>query len=295
VSSRRTLILVSALAVGAIAALLIFQYVGGIEDKAQGDAQMVSVAIVKGAVTKGATADELIASGAIGVGERRQVELPTNVVKRPEEILGQIAQLDLAPGTVITSTMFQSDAALGNSVATAIREGMVLVTTSVDTIKGVAGLLNQGDFVNLTYTGDCVVGADGKLLITKGGETTVGTDAGAADPAAAATIPCAGSLYQKARIVALGRSLGTGVSTPVATPGAEAPPTTEAVSDQVTFEVPPEAAQVIQLAGPGSLYLTLVRKDYVPHSIPMTNFLPMQGVDGLTPYGVDPELQTAGE
>ena len=41
--------------------------------------------------------------------------------------------------------------------------------------------------------------------------------------------------------------------------------------------------------------MTLVRKDYVPHPIPITPFLPTPGVDGGTPYGADPETQTAGQ
>ena len=51
-STRRTLILVGALVVGAVAALLIFRYVGGIEERAQGETQMVSVVIAKMAGTE---------------------------------------------------------------------------------------------------------------------------------------------------------------------------------------------------------------------------------------------------
>src|SRR4029077_7218144 len=78
VSSRRTLILIGALVAGAVAALLIFQYVGGIEEKAQGDAQMVDVVIAKAPITKGAAANDLIAAQAIDIGQRRQVDLPAN-------------------------------------------------------------------------------------------------------------------------------------------------------------------------------------------------------------------------
>lgn len=298
-SSRRTLILIGALVAGAIAALLIFQYVGGIEEKAQGDAQMVNVVIVKAPVTKGAAANDLIATQAIDIGQRRQVDLPANRITRPEEIKGQIAQIDLEPGMVVTSSMFQSDAALTNSVSTALKPGMVAVTTSTDQVKAVAGLITQGDYVNLTVVASCALDGAGKTTLTAGSGTGGGSDTGAAAGGAAGatpTVSCAASLYQKVRILGIGRSLGTGVSTPVATPGdSTAPATTIApTSDLITFEVPQEAAQVIQLAGPGSLYLTLVRKDYQPHPLPATPYLPTLGANGETPYGVDPETQTEG-
>jgi Flp pilus assembly protein CpaB len=221
------------------------------------------------------------------------VDLPANRVARPEEIKGQIAQLDIEPGTVITSSMFQSDAALTNSVSTALKPGMVAVTISSDQTKSVAGLITQGDYVNLTLVGDCTMGSDGKLQVTSGGAAVTDTSGGATG-AAALTIPCAAPIYQKVRILGIGRSLGTGVSTPVATPGEAAPPTTVApTSDLITFEVPPEAAQVISSVN-GNIYMTLVRKDYVPHEIPITPYAVSPTPGALTPYGGDPEAQTAG-
>lgn len=297
VSSRRTLILIAALAVGAVAALLIFQYVGSIEDKAQGDAQMVSVVIAKSQIAKGSDATALITANAVGIGSRRQVELPADAVKRPEEIKGQIAQLDLQPGTIITKSMFQSDAAITNSVSTALKEGMVAVTTSSDQVMGVAGLVSQGDYVNLSIVGVCVKGGDGKYVLDGGVSQAAPAESadGAAEAGATGTatqVKCAASVYQKVRILAIGRSLGTGVAAAAPAADGSAPATTQPpVSDLITFEVPPEAAQVIQLAGPGSLYMTLVRRDYEAHPIPVSEYdkLPVAGTDGKTPYGADPE------
>src|SRR5205814_9453198 len=137
------------------------------------------------------------------------------------------------------------------------------------------GLVTQGDYVNLTIVGQCKGLASNSVLLAAGADATT--------PGAATG--CAASLYQKVRILGIGRSLGTGVSTPVATPGAEAPATTLApTSDLITFEVPQEAAQVIQAAGSGQIYMTLVRKDYQPHPLPVTPYLPTDGVAGKTPY-----------
>jgi len=295
VSSRRTLILIGALVTGAIAALLIFKYVGGIEEKAQGDAQMVSVVIAKGPIKKGEGATDLIARQVIAIGERRQIDLPANAVTRTDELKSQVAQLDIDPGTVIVSSMFQSDAAITDTVSTAINPGMVATAVSVDQVHAVAGLVAQGDYVNITVVGTCRLGDGGKLELDGGSAGGGGSDtsAGGAPAAEVQTVSCAASLYQKARILGIGRSLGTSASTPVATPGDTTPTTAAPTSDLITFELPPEAAQRLQLAQ--NIYLSLVRKDYQPKPIPIDPFLIVDGVNGATPYGADPELQTAGQ
>lgn len=298
-SSRRTLILIGALVTGLISALLIYKYVGGIEEKAQGDAQMVSVVIAKDAIKKGENATDLIARQVIAVGERRQIDLPTDSITRVDEVKSQIAQLDIAPGTVITSGMFDSDAAISETVSNALGDGMVATTLSVDQVHAVAGLVATGDYVNLTVLGSCRMGAGGKLEIDGGGVAAGTTGEGGAAPAAEVeTVPCAASLYQKARIMGIGRSLGTAASAPVATgdPAAAAATTVAPTSDLITFEVPPEAAQRLQVAANGGgVYMALVRKDYKPKPIPIDPFLIVEGVDGATPYGGDPETQLDGQ
>lgn len=298
-SSRRTLILIGALVTGAIAALLIFNYVGGIEEKAQGDAQMVSVVIAKGPITKGEGATDLVARQVLAIGQRRRIDLPANAVMQTAEVKSQVAQLDIAPGTVITSSMFVSDAAITDTVSTVLKPGMVATAISVDQVHAVAGLVSAGDYVNLTVVGQCRMGAGGGLEIdggsAAGGGGSPDSSAGSAGSAAGggATVPCAASLYQKAQILAIGRSLGTSASSPVATPGDATPTTTAPTSDIITFSLPPEAAQRLQLAS--NVYMSLVRKDYQPKPIPIDPYLIVDGVKGLTPTGTDPETATAGQ
>ncbi|MEZ5322367.1 MAG: Flp pilus assembly protein CpaB [Microthrixaceae bacterium] len=292
-NSRRTIILVGALVAGVLAALLLFQYVGGIEDRANGDAQMVSVVVAKGQISRGAAANDLIAAKVIDMGQRRKVELPANAVARPEEIKGQLAQINIEPGTIITSSMFASEAMTANSVSAALKPGMVAVTTSVDQIHSVAGLITQGDYVNLTIQGQCTLTQEGEPAVKVGGDASGGGEGAKPDEVKT----CTGSMYQKVRILALGRSLGSSVATPVAASGeAGAVTTTTApASDLITFELPPEAAQAVAASGPGSLYLSLVRKDYQPVPLPVNENVPLKGVAGQTPYGADPEASPAGQ
>jgi Flp pilus assembly protein CpaB len=281
------------LVVGAIAALLIFQYVSGIEEKAQGDAQLVKVLVAKSDIAKGTPSNGLIDSAAVGLADRRVSDLPAGAVKRPEEIRERLAAIDLPAGTVITKSMFVATNQLTNSNATQLRENMAAVTISSDQVRGVAGLIRQGDYVNMIVKGECGVSPSGQPTVRPlGSSASTGADTSAADTAARQS--CAGQLYQKVRILALGQSLGSPV---VATAPAGATPSTTAApsSDLITFEVPIEAAQVITAAGPGSITLALVRPDYEPHVVPVTPVdVPMEGTEGKTPYGGDPEATTTG-
>jgi len=283
VGSRRTLILVVSLLFAVLAGLLAFQYVGGIEDKAIGQAQTTDVVIVKAAVKKGNEASPLIDSGVLGLGTRRQVDLPANAVKRVEDLKGLVSALDLEPGTIVTSSMFLSANSLDEGVSNVLAEGRVAVTFQFDQIRSVAGLVKQGDYVNIEVKSSCVLAEGGAV---KSGAAT-SPEEGSTAPAAQ-TAPCTGLLYQKVKILALGKSLGTPVAAtnPDGTPAA-AP--AETSSDTITFEVPQDAAQLMIAAGGDKMYLTLVRPDYVPAPLPVTlDPLPFPGADGVTPYDAAP-------
>lgn len=293
VSSRRTVILIIALLVGALSAFLIFQYVGSIEEQAQGGTQVVTVVVARSDIAKGAAADAAIDAGAIGTGERRQVDLPANVITRVEDIRGQVAVIDIAPGTIITSAMFASQADLTDSNSNVLSEGMVAVTVSADQVKSVAGLIKPGDYVNVMVEGDCVLGEGGSIGLGQGTASEGGDGSATPEAPGGGGTRCVGQLFQKTRILAIGRSLGTPVAAPDPATGA-APPTTEAPSsDMITFEVPAEQAQY--LAAATSIYLALVRPDYEPVPMDPASFpLPLFGAAGETPYGSDPEADGEG-
>lgn len=268
-SSRRTLILVGAIVVGAIAALMILRYVGSVEDKAASDGQMVQVVVATGEIKKGETADAAIADGRIDLGSRRRIDLPTNAVSRVEDIMDQAATIDLAAGEVITTSKFASGSDLSSSSSTNISPGNVAVTVSVEASRGVAGLVGPGDYVNLM--------AD--ITADSGGE------AGAA---------AAGSTYvfQKVKVLAIGSNLGA----QAAAPGDSTATTAAVASDLVTLDVPPEAAQVITANSQRNLRMVLVRPDYQPRPIPayiIDPNRPLPGADGRTPYDGQPATAAA--
>lgn len=265
VSSRRTLILVGAIAVGAIAAFLILRYVGSVEDRANSDGQQVSVLVVKAQIARGEKADDAFAAGKVEMGSRRRADLPLNAVTRPEDVRGMVAAIDMSPGEVVTVSKFVSETNLSDSNSSMLDTGKVAITVTVDS-STVDNLIKPGDFVNLMFKADTPPAAEN------------------ATPAASETR--VSYLFQKVKVLAIGQSFGSPVAATPATPGA--PPTTAApATGPVTLEVPPEAAPLIAAAADKSLRLTLVRPDYQPRPLPDGVITPGQatpGASGLTPY-----------
>ncbi len=267
-SSRRTLILVGAIAVGAIAALLILRYVSGIEDKANRDNQLVPVVVVQGGVAQGEKADGAITDGRLVIGERRSIDVPANAVTRLDDVKGQVATIELSEDEIVTTAKFAGSVGNSSSSSNSLAEGMTAVTLSFDSVKGVAGLVSPGDYVNIL--------AALKPL-----------DSAVQEQPRMAEAPMSQYVAQKVKVLAIGQNLGT----PVAA-GEGGEDTAAVSSDMVTFEVPPEVAPTLVAFSTKELYLSLVRPDYQPRPVPPVGYLsplvPMQettpGSDGRTPY-----------
>lgn len=267
-SSRRTLILVGAIVIGAIAALLILRYVGSIEDKANRDNQLVPVVVATGDIAKGEEADAAILTKRLDIGNRRKVDLPVNAVTRLDDIKGQRATIDLAAGEIITLSKFAgiNDS---SSRANALSPGNVAVTVALDSTRAVAGLIQPGDYVNILVDAAVPNRVSETGAVSDDPNRPIGTT----------------YVFQKVKVLAVGSNLGGPASMPAGdTTGTTAPPAT---SDQITFEVPPEAATVIAATAQKNLRLVLVRPDYQPRPIPailIDPFQPLPGEQGRTPY-----------
>lgn len=264
-SSRRTLILVGAIAVGAIAALLILRYVSGIEDKANRDNQLVPVVIVMGGVAQGEQADAAIADGRLVLGERRSIDIPANAVTRLDDVKGQVAAIDLTEEEIVTTSKFAGKTGNSNSNSNSLSEGMTAVTLSFDSVKGVAGLVNPGDYVNILATTKPLPAGDGRPEPL--------------DPEA----PGATYVLQKVKVLAIGTNLGGPVAADPEGGEAAAPVS----SDLVTFEVPPEVSPTLVAWSTKELYLSLVRPDYQPRPVDSVMYDPLTtppGELGSTPY-----------
>lgn len=277
-SSRRTLILIAAIAIGAIAAFALFNYIQGIEDRAYGDAELVDVWKVERTIPKGfpgerATAEELIIASQIP-----REFYPANALRDATQLTGLVALSELSANQVLVEGMFvdPSDALI--SFAERLDADEVTATVSVDQIAGVAGLLVPGDKVNILVR-------PGLHEYPEDNLPTVAVGPGTPESEGLERILIGYGqhtryLYQAVEILAIGQS-------PVPQPGETVD--SAAVAGQsgiVTFRVPPEA--VPRIVSAVDIYLSLTSPEYEPRVLPMFDpyeVLPAEDPGRLTPYG----------
>lgn len=281
-SQRRTLILVAAVVVGILASLLIWNYVRGIEDEAFDNAELVPVYLVREPIARSETG--LQAEARIVKENIPRQFKPANSITDPSEIAGLVAVTDLVPNQVVVSDMFveASDARARKSFSERLRrirdQDQVAVTISLDAVRGVNGLIQPGDYVNIMVTQIEQLDAEGNPVgLPEGanaGDYLFGEHAR--------------YLYQKVEVLAVDRSAvaQTGETAEAAQANAEVATNT----GMITLIVPTEAAQYIASIEPNRLYLTLVAPDYVPvahENIDPQGPIPGEDPEQLTPYGPD--------
>jgi pilus assembly protein CpaB len=274
VSSRRTLILIAAVLVGAIAAYALYTYIGGIEDEANDNAERVRIFKIVQDIPKGTFGDEAFAQGLIEEDVIAREYRPATAITTPAQIDGLVAISDLPANQVVVSNQFVSQAESLSTFSSLLKNNEVAISVSIDQVRGVAGLLVPGDFVNMMVTGASPA-AD-----------TEGTPEGGQAGTEVYSQP-ARYLFQKVQILAIGqtRKLEPGET---ANTNADGTPVASTSSGLLTFALPATAAQQIASVPSGSFYLTLVPKDYQPQPLPPLDVnapLPGETADQLTPYG----------
>jgi len=263
------LILIGAIVIGGLAAFLTLNYVRGVESENAEENQLVEVLVAAGPIQKGASADEALTTRLIVADDRRRADLPAAVVRRPAEIAGLVAAVDLTGGEIVTTSMFIPDTEISGSKGTSLDKGNVAVTIRVEEPAGVAGLIQPGDSVNI-FAGV----TDAESLAEESTDLIKGPD-GYRLPGAMV------SAFQDVKVLAVGQSLGEPVAAEEGEPAAPA----VAGSGLITVQLPPvQAAQLAGMLG-ARLYLTLNRPDYEPVPMPFENVLPdLSGVQGVSPY-----------
>jgi Flp pilus assembly protein CpaB len=158
---KRTIVVVIAVAVGALAAVLVYVFLHNAQNTAYKNAVLVPAYVVEKPIPNG-----LSGSSAVSGGYFKQESIPTEV--RPATALTALSALQglqansaFSPGQVLVSGMFVSPVQAATSFAQLIPTGDVAVTVSVDQVHGVAYLPQPGNKVDLMIT---VNGAEYFLL-----------------------------------------------------------------------------------------------------------------------------------
>lgn len=274
------MILIAAIAVGALAAFMIFNYVGGVEDQANEGAERVDVFVVRKDVPKGLPGEQARDEGYIVQDKIPREFLPASAIRSLDQIDGRVALNNLAANQVLVDGMFVDPAQAQIGFSARIPESMVAITVSIDQVRGVAGLLVPGDKVDILLTAQ---------------NTEDESDTGVPNRAVSRMA------YHSVEILAIGQTATPQPGENITAAGADGEATDEAAaaaptaienSGLITFLVPVEAAQMISAFDPGEIYLTLVGPDYEPTPIPALELGPEMELPGevgseLTPYGPD--------
>lgn len=274
-----------------LAAFVLYSYVNGLKDKAFDNAEKVKVYIVK--------PGETVKKGVYGQQTRGQIVqdeipkkwYPSNAITSLDQINGKVSVADLQANQIIIAGNFVNPADTIVSLSAQLKQirkvDQVAISIQVDMVRGVAGLIVPGDYVNIMVTKTGETGGDGN-----GGGT--GCDALTAEPGANPDniLFCKQARYvmQKVEVLAVGQTATPQPGDQVSGGGNSAPTTAITTGNVglITFIVPAKAAQYIASLNPGNIYLTLVGHDYKPEPqspIKADDPLPAEDPQKLTPYG----------
>jgi pilus assembly protein CpaB len=155
--SRRTIALVLAVALAALATIALISYIKGLEDEAFKGSEIVEVFVAKQDIPAGVTGDTASQQSLI---ERRTVPAkvrPGGAITSLQEISGRIAAVQIFKDEVIVGQRFVTPGAAVKGVLP-IPEGRHAVSIQVGTPAGVAGFIQPGDKVSMLAQANRTVG-----------------------------------------------------------------------------------------------------------------------------------------
>jgi Flp pilus assembly protein CpaB len=274
-------------AIGALAAVALWNWSSGVQDRADKNNREVPVFVVKKDILRNMVGKDALDKQFVVEDKIQSKFKPATAVDDPSTIEGFIAVNDIPAGSVLVKGMFASreSAQVGNSDL--LKGGKVALTISVDQVRGVAGLIVPGDFVNIMVLpkegGANAVCDPANIQKNSPPLTSTGHDS---------VVYCtpAHYLYQKVQVLFVDKTTRPQPGQTTSDNG-----TTTTVSNQnvntglLTLAVPPQAAQILASVGSDQFYLSLVSPDYTPVPLPPLNpypsLLPGEDPAQLTPYG----------
>jgi Flp pilus assembly protein CpaB len=243
VGSKRTVILIAALLIGAVAAFSLYSYVNGIEDRAYNHADRVPVYVVAQRIPANTSGKAVLGNKLILTKQVPKEFMPPSALLDPSTIADKFAKTDLAQGQIVVSDMFVDKQAATSTWRDQLPSDQVAIRVQMDQVKGLGGIIQPGDKVTM-------------LVELDGTEGPAADGGGASAAAAAAGATAAGKsirfLYSNVEVMAIDNA-GVSVSGTAAAPA----------GGPIMFKVPLAAAEKIALAG-SKLYLALEPEGFVP-------------------------------
>jgi pilus assembly protein CpaB len=291
------MVLIAAIAMGALAAFVLRNYVKDQERNA--NPNPVTVYVMTRDIKRG---EPFTTADAVGI-KKQSIPVqyrPATFVDDLKSLQGKVAATNLAANQVLVKDMFVTSDLGDTGLRQRIDSRLVAIAVPIEGVRAVGGLLQPGDEVNIMVTpgtaADAASGSAAPATTVPAGSTP---GKAAVDPTASPYTKGARYLYQKVRILSIGSSVKP-------LPGQAAVASTAAASTVATsggsivFEVPAEVAQVIASIDPTTFYLTLIPKSWNLVAMPplkvddLKNGAPLPGEDPLkvTPYGPKGYVET---
>lgn len=307
-SSRRTAILIGAIAIGVFAVLLIVRYVQGIQEGVDQDNEKVKVFQAQELVKRGEDGGVAIDSQKIQQIEMPQKYVPQGAIQTPDAIQKKVALFDISPGTVIVDGMFVDPATSSISFRERLKNPQhVAVSIQVDQVRGVGGFLVPGDQVNmLIYQDNTKIKEIAESAQSQKPDFLPDLNLRPLPPENLVNVggpqylflnKTARYMFQKVSILAVGQNalLNPGETATTGTSGTGGSTTTQSSAQNnvglITFNVPAKAAQWIVTGQEAGFYLTLVGKDYTPTELTplpvVVDVLPGEDPAKLCPYKIE--------
>ena len=291
-SSRRTLILIAAIAVGIFAGIALLNYVRGIERDVYEDAEPTEVLIATADIAEGTSAADALNS--IEVSQIPLKIRPTTYIapEATDSIAGLVARNDIPRNQIIIAGLFVDPTVVQTSFRDQIPAGQVAISVNVDTVRAVGGYLQPGDRVNLMVTHEDVCGTSEDDEEDAVDEPIIG--GGAIDGTSELIYCSLGQpsryIFQQIEILAIG-------ARQTLQPGQTSENTLVPQGGTITFMVPNQAAQLLASIPNDTMYLTLLPDTYEAEALPARSLGPLEGPmpaeipECLTPYGPDAYIE----
>jgi Flp pilus assembly protein CpaB len=150
VASKRTLILIVAIVLGALSAYSLYSYVNGIEDRALADSTPVTVYVIAADIPANTTGDEALAQRLIRQDSIPQEFKPSTAVTDENVLKGKVADVNLVAGQVLVEGMFVNPIEAGVSTWSGrLEANEVACAVSLDEVRAVGGVLTAQDKVSV--------------------------------------------------------------------------------------------------------------------------------------------------
>ncbi|MDH3706607.1 MAG: hypothetical protein OES57_11110 [Acidimicrobiia bacterium] len=277
------MILIGAIAVGLLAAFVLFNYIQGVEDDLEAGSELVEVLVVTADIEQGTTGEDAARTRI----ERRDIPRdlrPANAVTDESQLAGLVSLNTLSANQVVVEGLFVSPTIAAPEFSDLLPSEYVTYSVTMDRVRAGGGFVAPGDEVNILVAVEensdevAAPGEEGSPLADNPEEEFRFDGHVIFRPHRYA--------FQGVKVIAVGSEL-------VPQPGDEVDSEISAGSGGIiTFAMPPEMAQFMATLNPATMILSLTADDYEPESLPpleagLFDVLPGEDPNQLTPYGVN--------